>query len=97
MKINGADGPGRARRTEGPAGARPVRKPEASGTGGGDRIELSATARQAAALAEASSRLPEIRQDKVDTLRRALVAGTYEVDPQRLARAILELEDGLSR
>ncbi len=48
-------------------------------------------------LAEASSRLPEIRQDKVDTLRRALVTGTYEVDPQRLARAILEFEDGFPR
>lgn len=97
MKINGADGPGGTRRTEQPAGARPVRKPESSGAGGGDRIELSATAREIAALAETASRLPEIRQDKVDTLRRALDAGTYEVNPQRLARAILEFEDGLSR
>jgi flagellar biosynthesis anti-sigma factor FlgM len=48
-----------------------------------------------AALAETASRFPEVRQDKVDTLRRALVAGTYEVNPQRLARAILEFEDGL--
>ncbi|MBZ5637227.1 MAG: flagellar biosynthesis anti-sigma factor FlgM [Acidobacteriia bacterium] len=95
MKINGADGSGGARRLERPVDSHRVRKPEASRAGNQDRVELSAEARQVAALAEASGGLPAVRQDKVDTLRRALDAGTYQVDPRRLARAILEFEDGI--
>jgi negative regulator of flagellin synthesis FlgM len=95
MKINGANGSGGARRLEGAAGSHAVRKPEPSTPESGDRIELSAEARQVAALAELASGLPAVRQDRVDTLRRALDAGTYQVDPRRLARAILEFEDGL--
>lgn len=51
----------------------------------------------AARLTDAAMRLPEIRTDKVETVRRSLADGTYRVDPQTVARAILEFEDGFPR
>ena len=60
----------------------------------GDRVELSPEARQIAGLAEAADRLPDVRQEKVQLLRREIAAGTYQVDAKTVARAILEFEDG---
>ena len=58
-------------------------------------MELSADARRVASLVDAARSLPEIRHHKVESLRRALSRGTYDVDPRSVARAILEFEDGL--
>ena len=95
MALHRVDGP------SGPQGPhRPGRTPapkvtDSTGTGSGDRIELSVEARRIAALSEAAAGLPEVRMEKVEPLRQALADGTYSPDPRAVARAILEFEDGL--
>jgi negative regulator of flagellin synthesis FlgM len=94
MTIHGIGGPGSPHRPDGPGGTKPVDKSRSSQPAGGDRVELSAEARKVSALADEAGRLPEIRREKVETLRQAMEKGTYRVDPRLVARAILEFEDG---
>ena len=96
MKIEGIGAQVRSERAG--ATARSGESQPASRTDGpgGDRVEVSAAARRMAVLFEAVDRLPEIREERVEELRQALRDG-YEVEPRRLARAILEFEDGLYR
>ncbi|HEU4402766.1 MAG TPA: flagellar biosynthesis anti-sigma factor FlgM [Candidatus Polarisedimenticolia bacterium] len=96
MKIDGVNGRGGPRvpgRRSGPQEAsRGAGRPQ-----GGDRVDLSAEARQAARLADVAGGLPEVRQELVRTLREALAGGTYSVDAQAVARAIVEFENGWRR
>ena len=97
MKINdigGNDGP---RRSDGLGNRTESRKPEGAGRSERDRVEVSGAARRMVSLADAAGRLPEVRADRVAELRGAIQSASYEVDPHALARAILELEDGLFR
>ena len=66
----------------------PLREPD-------DRVELSQAAREFGRLAALAHGLPEIRHDRVEALRREITSGRYGIDPTALARAILELEDGI--
>jgi len=60
-----------------------------------DRLELSPDAQRIASLVQAANGLPEIRQERVAELTRAIRLGVYEVEPRALARSILEFEDAL--
>lgn len=48
----------------------------------GDKVSMSSLAGQAL-------QLPEVRQDRVDSLRQQIASGTYRVDPQSIADAML--------
>ena len=48
----------------------------------GDSVSLNSLAAQAL-------QLPEVRQDKVDSLRQQIASGEYQVDPQKTAAAML--------
>ncbi len=91
-RIDGVPGLPRPDNTGDSKGAR-ARSSESAPAAGGDRVELSEEARQAAALRARADELPEVRDDRVEAVRKALRTGTYEVDPRQLARAILEFED----
>jgi flagellar biosynthesis anti-sigma factor FlgM len=73
-------------------GQRP--RPETSADGAADRLDLSDAARRTASLAERARELPDVRRERVLAVQRSLEDGTYAVDPRRVARAILEIEDG---
>ena len=49
---------------------------------GEDSVDLSS-------LAAKALETPEVRQDKVDSLRQAIQGGTYSVDPQQIADAMI--------
>jgi negative regulator of flagellin synthesis FlgM len=95
MKIQGVSGPGGPQRPDDSRATQRGRDAERSEPAHTDRVELSKDARRLAALVEAAKRLPEIRHEKVEELRRALADNSYDVDPRALARAVLEFEDGL--
>lgn len=95
MKIHDVGGKGGPQPTERAGKSNPVRPPAAPGAGA-DRVEISNAARRIAHLLESASALPEIREEKIAEIRQALESGSYRVDSRALARAILELEDGLS-
>jgi negative regulator of flagellin synthesis FlgM len=97
MKIPEIGGQGRPERPNAPEKRSGDRRPAASSEVRADRVEVSETAKQMSSLAAAAGRLPEVRQERVEALRRAIEDGSYQVDPRALARSILELEDGLFR
>jgi flagellar biosynthesis anti-sigma factor FlgM len=66
----------------------------ASGTSGGetqagDKADLSLDQERVRTLAAEVNRLPEIRQEKVVALTRAIQEGSYEVTPEQTAEAIV--------
>jgi len=56
---------------------------------GSDTAQLSTDQARVQALAVQASALPEIRQDKVDALRRVVRDGSYRVSPEQTAEAML--------
>ena len=73
----------------------PVEAPETAGaTPAGavnhaDRIVLSQQATEVQAAHEALAQTPEVRAELVDKLKAQVEAGTYKVDPDRIAGQLL--------
>jgi negative regulator of flagellin synthesis FlgM len=60
-----------------------------------DKAQLSVNSERIEQLKAALSRVPEVRQERVDALRQALGKGSYQVTDQQLADAIhSELQPG---
>ncbi len=59
------------------------------GLGGGDTAELSANQGRVQDLVSQVNQLPEIRQDKVAALQRAIGEGSYQVTPGQAAEALI--------
>jgi flagellar biosynthesis anti-sigma factor FlgM len=57
--------------------------------GGEDQAQLSGALTQVDALAAQAAQLPEIRQERVQSLRQAVFGGQYQLDPQKVAGALL--------
>ena len=58
----------------------------------GDRVSLSPSAIMHTAAHTAASRAPEIRQEKVDTIKDRLSNGEYTIDSKHIAKKLLESE-----
>ncbi len=71
------------------------RESGAKAGGTGDRVELSAEARQLRALSESAGAAPEVDTAKMEQIRQQIAEGRYHVDPQKLADRLLQLERGL--
>ena len=56
---------------------------------GSDRIELSVRGREVRHLDYLIQSTPDIRQDKIDAVRREIEAGTYNVKAEKIADKIL--------
>lgn len=55
-----------------------------------DRTTLHTDSKSIQALTSQAMNFPEIRQDKVDSLRHAVSSGTYKVDATKTAEAMIE-------
>jgi flagellar biosynthesis anti-sigma factor FlgM len=55
----------------------------------GDRANLSADAQQLSNLSQALTKIPQIRQERVAPLSRAVQSGTYAVQNQQVAQSML--------
>ena len=92
MPIPGIDGIGGAARTHGIDRIRRTSdKPKAefaadAGTQAADDVALSSEAKALLSARSAS----EIRQEKVDALKRAIADGTYQVSSRELARHLID-------
>lgn len=49
-----------------------------------DKVEISNTARDMQVAMKALSELPEVRQDKVDTVKAQMASGTYKADAEAI-------------
>jgi negative regulator of flagellin synthesis FlgM len=63
----------------------------ASGLGeAGDRTTLTSTRQPLNELVHAAMSSPEIRQDRVDSLKQSIDNGTYELDPAKIASSMID-------
>ena len=58
-------------------------------TSGGDRVEFSDRARALLVASEAISKQPQIRSDKVESLKQMIKDGTYNVPGEKIAERLL--------
>lgn len=57
---------------------------------GGDKVSLSSEARLHTVARQVASQAPEVRQEKVDSLKERVTAGDYTVDSRKVAEKLLE-------
>jgi negative regulator of flagellin synthesis FlgM len=57
-----------------------------------DKVSVSETGVLRTEAYRTAMNTPEIRQEKVDNLKAQVDSGNYQIDPQRIARAMVEQE-----
>jgi len=63
----------------------------ASGQGdAGDRTTLTSTQQSVSELVSKAMSSPEIRQDRVDSLKQAIGNGSYALDPEQIAASMID-------
>jgi len=62
----------------------------AKNAGASDVVALSSTARDLQRAGKALQDVPDVRQEKVDRIRRQIENGTYEIDSVNIARQMLK-------
>ncbi len=55
-----------------------------------DKVDISARAKQIARLTEELNHLPEVRDAKVQQIKKMVESGTYRIDPGRIAERLIE-------
>ena len=61
-----------------------------SGVDQGDRTTLTSDSTSVSSLASTALSSPEVRQDKVDSLRQAIGSGQYQLDPVKIAGSMID-------
>ncbi len=56
---------------------------------GASRLELSPQAAEVQAAQQALAETPEVRAERVATLKAQMAAGTYQVDPEKIAARMI--------
>lgn len=72
------------------SGAGGVANGVSSGVTNEDQAELSGAHVQVQALAAQAAQLPEVRQERVQSLRQAIQSGGYHSTPEQIAGAVFE-------
>ena len=57
---------------------------------GEDRTTLTSVSAYVTSLVNAAMNSPEIRQDKVDSLKQAVSSGNYDLDPAKIAASMID-------
>jgi negative regulator of flagellin synthesis FlgM len=55
-----------------------------------DHATLSSDSTSVSSLVSQALSYPEVRQDKVDSLKQSINSGQYEIDPSKIAGSILD-------
>jgi negative regulator of flagellin synthesis FlgM len=55
-----------------------------------DQVQVSSIGREVQHYLEIARGIPDVREDRVEALQKRLQSGQYQVDPQRLAKKIVE-------
>jgi negative regulator of flagellin synthesis FlgM len=101
-RIKGLDGgsigPGSSNPIETIRVTTPVNPPgtDSSPKPGADSVHITQSARSLAALSQAVQDTPDIDAGRVAAAQQAIVAGTYTINPERIASRMLQLEQDLN-
>jgi len=57
---------------------------------GSDCLELSVRSREVARITELAKSLPDVREDRVEKVRRQLESGAYEVKAEKIAEKMIK-------
>jgi negative regulator of flagellin synthesis FlgM len=55
-----------------------------------DRTTLTSTQQSLNSLVSTAMSSPEVRQDRVDSLKQAISDGTYKLDPEQIASSMID-------
>ena len=55
-----------------------------------DRVEVSGKAKEINEMKAEIQKLPEVRTDRIETIRQAIESGTYGIDPEKILSKMLE-------
>jgi negative regulator of flagellin synthesis FlgM len=72
------------------AGSGDARAASAKAQAPAARVELSSRSRELHAALQSANAHPDVRQEKVEDARQRIADGTYHVDPERIARRMLD-------
>lgn len=61
--------------------------------GSEDRTTLTSSSAPVESLVSKAMNSPEVRQEKVDSLRQAIAGGQYQIDPSAIAASMLQDQD----
>ena len=61
-----------------------------------DSVHITQSARALAALSQAVQDTPDVDAGRVAEVQQAIVAGTYTINPERIASRLLQLEQDLN-
>lgn len=85
-----------AEQTNGAAGAKKTgvadvtsRGADATSLSGGDKVELTSSAKLLERLEKSFASLPEIDRSRVDAVKSAIESGDYEIDAEKIASTLL--------
>lgn len=70
--------------------AKPVEKPAAAPVAKGDRVALSARAKELQAAREAIAKMDDVDHEKVARIKAQIKAGTYKVDAGKIAGKMID-------
>jgi flagellar biosynthesis anti-sigma factor FlgM len=70
--------------------SKPVEKPDGAPLVKGDRVELTAQARELQAAREAIAKMDDVDLEKVARIKAQIKAGTYKVDAVKAAEKMIE-------
>ena len=76
-----------ARRNEGRAGA--ASRGADTGKSGDDRVQISASTRDAAEMHRILASTPDVRADRVREVKERIESGTYDADPYKIADRLI--------
>ena len=62
----------------------------------GDTVSLTGTAAKLRSLEEQLATQPVVDAQRVDSIRRAIANGTYEINPQRVADKMIQIDSAIS-
>jgi len=80
-----------AQNTQKPSGAEHKEQvAQAKKTAPADRVQISDQSKQIADIMSAVNQLPDVRENKVQEIKKSVDAGTYTVDPRKIAESILK-------
>jgi negative regulator of flagellin synthesis FlgM len=60
----------------------------------GDKVDISANSKEIAGILSEINQLPEVREKMVQAIKQRVEAGSYTVDPNKVAEKILKETEG---